>query len=190
MVVQADRPGTETGPLTAVPADCHCSTCTAYRERTAASSRAQPRADDRPHAPRCRPRRSLSTDGFEAWRCRRLPARLAGLVVGLLIAVVDPELTRALAARLGQSRSGAFTDLVRGLVPALAALPLLRLVAYRRRDALLIFVVPLLGLGLLPLIGWRLPVRQHPDWPLRPNHRDVPEPTTSPQSADPSEEPA
>jgi hypothetical protein len=83
--------------------------------------------------------------------------------------------TRMIAEYLGQPRSGFFSDVTRGAIPALVALPLLGKVSYRKRDALLIYFLPVVAIWLLPLIGWRLPVVQHPDWPPRPAKRS-PEP--------------
>src|SRR5690242_13862856 len=88
VMVQERQSGTGTRPPGAVPADCRCTTCTAYRERTAPTRNAQRGAANDLHARRRPPGRSRPADGFEAWRRRRLPARVAGLVVGLLIAVV------------------------------------------------------------------------------------------------------
>ena len=79
--------------------------------------------------------------------------RVAGLAVGLVVALTAPWITRALAEFLGQPRSGLFTDYVGSAIPSLAALPFLRLVAFRRRDVLLIFFVPFASIRLLTLIG-------------------------------------
>lgn len=175
---------------TTVPPDCRCSTCVRYRDITGAAQRkdtSPAHIEDGDN--RRTPRPTLAPrpiDPFDSWRRRRLPMRLTGLAIGAMIAVAALYLARAVADHVDQPGSGLFTGIVRGAVPTLVALPFLRTVAYRRRDALLIFFVPLVGVWLLALIGWRLPVARHPDWPLRPtrcipdDRRSSPPVTTDP----------
>jgi len=167
-----------------VPPDCACPTCTAYRER--ASRAGAPAAG--PHGaeglrPRTRPPRVV--DAYTPWRRQRLPWRVAGAVVGVLLALASPALSRRLLAAVGLQQSVVLHDFARMSIAALVALPLLRLIAYRRRDALLIAFVPVVGVFLMGLIGWRLPVVRHPDWPLRPD--DVRQASAPPPPADPAQ---
>jgi hypothetical protein len=106
----------------------------------------------------------MSTISGQVVRNRPAPLRFLAGCLGVAVVLLSQPV-----GWLPGHPVGWWVDLVNFSIPALVFVPLLPLVSYRRRDWLIMAIIPFWNAALAAKVGWRLANLPARDWRPRPD---------------------